>query len=193
MKSYTSYLAESKKTFEFKIKIAGRCDNDLMEKVKTAMNTFNVLNISKPKSLPVAEYAEFPQMGPIEVKLVEVELEYPTTPSQLGQLIHQRTGLHSSCVHVRTKLEDLQFSSETVKAREKPALETEELESVDGAQEVVGQARRDSLLKELEARTYEFAAKTEADGKTTNELPTNNTSPVGSKQNKIPSPVKGKK
>ena len=52
-----------------------------------------------------------------------------------------------------------------------------------------------SFIKELEKHKtskFEVAGKEKADGKTTNELPQGTKSPVGSRQNKIPNPVKGK-
>ena len=90
-------------------------------------------------------------------------------------------------------VEDAEAIAASPVPRKEPALTTPELEEAPGAQELVGQARRDSLLKELMTRDYEFAAKSEADNKTTNELPQGKTSPVGSSQNKITSPVKGTK
>ena len=54
-----------------------------------------------------------------------------------------------------------------------------------------GNFGKSTLLKELNARTYEFAAKSEVDGKTSNDKPAETKSPVGSTQNKIPTPPKG--
>ena len=61
-----------------------------------------------------------------------------------------------------------------------------------GGQDLVAGARASSLLKELETRKYEFAEKSKEKGKTLNDEPQGTTSPVGTKQNKIPSPVKGR-
>jgi hypothetical protein len=65
------------------------------------------------------------------------------------------------------------------------------------AEDLVGDKRVPSLIKELEDTKkykYDYAA-SEGSGnpKTTNDLPQGDKSPVGSQQNKIPSPVKGQK
>ena len=66
------------------------------------------------------------------------------------------------------------------------------MKDVAGAQDLVGQNRLSGMIKSLETRKYEFAAKGKADGKTTNDIAPATTSPVGSRQNTIPSPIKGK-
>ena len=73
------------------------------------------------------------------------------------------------------------------------------LRDAPGAQELVGQKRIGSLLKELESRQFEVAGsdttvggdKQQSYGKTTNEVPQGNVDPVGSKQNKIYRKPKG--
>jgi hypothetical protein len=193
MKTYTNYLAQSKKTYQFRVKVAGDYTEKLQERIQSALDAFSVASVGKIKRLPIQEYAEFPQMGNVEIHVIEVELDYPTNPPQLTQLIHERVGIPIQCLSVRTALEDAEAIAAMPTPRKKAALETPELEEAPGGQALVGQARRDSLLKELMTREYEFAAKSEADKKTTNELPQGNTSPVGTSQTKITSPVKGTK
>lgn len=193
MKTYSNYLAQSKKTYQFRVKVAGDYTEKLQERIEQALEAFSVATVSKVKRLPIQEYAEFPRLGNTEIHVIEVELDYPTNPPQLAQLIHERVGIPMTCLSVRTALEDAEAIAASPVPRKEPALTTPELEEAPGAQELVGQARRDSLLKELMTREYEFAAKSEADNKTTNELPQGKTSPVGSSQNKITSPVKGTK
>jgi hypothetical protein len=79
-----------------------------------------------------------------------------------------------------------------------------ELRDVPGAQDLVADKRKDSLLKELEKQSPKMVAlESDADlvsarsnertrpAATTNQLPQGSKSPVGSQKNKLP-PVKGK-
>jgi hypothetical protein len=79
-----------------------------------------------------------------------------------------------------------------------------ELKDVPGGQDLVGDKRKDNLLKELDQQSPKMVA-LESDAElvstrakertpnaqTTNQLPEGTKSPVGSQQNKLP-PIKGK-
>jgi hypothetical protein len=200
MNTFQDYLSEINKVYEFRVKFA--CDvKDKIETIKHALDAYQLESFSTGKRLPIQEYAEFPQSGAAEVTMYEVALGYPTTPPQLQQVISERAHISKSFVSVRTKLDDMNRESAEPIPRAEPALLTPDLEDAPGAQELAGQKRVTSLFKELSARTYEIAGKDttlggEKDpsyGKTTNDSEPATTSPVGTKQNKIPSPVKGKK
>jgi hypothetical protein len=108
-------------------------------------------------------------------------------------MIKERAGINADCVCVWPK-NQYEFNEEFEgfgKDHEGALLNQPELKAAEGGQELVGQARTTGLLKELGARTYEFAAKSEADGKTTNSVPMGDKSPVGSTQVKLPTPPKG--
>jgi hypothetical protein len=80
--------------------------------------------------------------------------------------------------------------AEPVKAKDGSVLNNPDLEAADGAQLLVGEKRKESMLKELESRKYEFAADAPLDKLT--KIDQGNTSPVGSRQNTIPNLRKGK-
>ena len=64
-------------------------------------------------------------------------------------------------------------------------LDEEELKADEGGQELAGQTRIGSLLKELESRKFDFAQDSNEAGKTTNDAAQGDTSPVGTHQNKM--------
>lgn len=194
MKPYQQYVFELNKVYEYQVKIAGtNPKGEVMERIKNALDAYQVEAVSTAKSMPIQEHREFPKMGACECWIFEVSVKYPTTPEQLRQLIKERAGINPDCVCVWPK-NAYEFNEEFEahgKDHEGALLDQPELKADEGGQELVGQARRDSMLKELGARTYEFAAKTEATGKTTNQTPAGTKSPVGSTQNKISTPPKG--
>lgn len=193
MKPFTQYLQEMNKVYEFSIKLAGiDCDKDQQERLKVALETYAVENFGSVKRLPIQEHVDFPGCGALECHMVDVSVRYPVVTDQVAQLIAEKLGMPRKHVLVRTKGEEANMSSvaEPKKAKDGSVLSNPDLDSEAGGQELVAQSRKDSLLKDLQSRKYEFAAKPEA-VKQVN-MPTNNVSPVGSRQNKIPSPVKGK-
>jgi hypothetical protein len=191
MKHFTEYLQEMNRSYQFSIKLAN-CDfdKDKRERLKTALEIYAVESIGQPKSLPIQEHGDFPGLGPCECQIIEVTLKYPTVTDQLAQIISEKLGLSRKAVRVRTLREE-EISSvfyEPKKAKDGSVLNNPELESDSSAQDLVGDKRKESLLKELVSRKYEFAA----EEKTAKEdsMKTSEVSPVGSKQNTIPDPTK---
>jgi hypothetical protein len=194
MKHFTEYLQEMNRSYQFSIKLAN-CDfdKDKRDRLKTALEIYAVESIGQPKSLPIQEHGDFPGLGPCECQIVEVTLKYPTVTDQLEQIVAEKLGMSRKAVRVRTlrEEENTAIFYEPKKAKDGSVLNNPDLESDDTAQSLVGEKRKDSLLKELVSRKYEFAA----EEKTAKEdaMQVSAVSPVGSKQNKIPDPTnKGK-
>jgi hypothetical protein len=179
--------------YEFNVKLAG-CDmtTEMKDRWKSALEAYSVESIGKYKRLPIQEHADFPSHGPCECNMLEVAVKYPVVTDQLAQIIAEKLGIARNSVIVRTRgqEENMVPTAEPKKSKDGSVLTNPELEAADGAQALVGQSRKDSMLKELETRKYEFAAK--ADTAKAPDMPPGNKSPVGSTQNKIPTPVKGK-
>lgn len=197
MKPFTQYLYHTQKIYEFRVKVADvEMTEENLARIKNALEAYGVENMGKPKRLPIQEHADFPKMGPCECHIIDIGLKYPTTTEQLQHIVAERAMLNKGCVCVYTKEQfEQNIATEPAPASDGALLDKPELESEPGAQELVGQNRVGSFLKELEKNKvskFEIAGKEKADGTTTNTLPQGTKSPVGSSQNKIPSPVKGK-
>lgn len=187
MQSFQTYIAELNKTYEFRVKIAGvEPKGEVLDRIRAALDTYQVENISTPKRLPIQEHREFPKFGPCECYLLEVAVAYPTTTAQMTQTIATRGQIDPCCLHVYTKDQLEQEDMVQERIDNQGAVLTEPEYKTEAQGDVAGQGRVSSLMKELSARTYEFAAKSEADGKTTNDTPQNtksvlkpNTTPRG--------------
>ena len=196
MKSFQSYLADVNHVYEFRIKIAGvDLDKPAMDRIKHALETYQIESSGAAKRLPVQEHAEFPRMGPCECHMFEVALHYPVTVDQLRQTIQARAMLNPEWICVKTKNQaDFNDEFESHGKDHTGALLTDTVLADDkSGQELAGEKRLSSLLKELESHKQEFAADSKEKGRTLNDEPQGKASPVGSHQNKISSPVKGKK
>jgi hypothetical protein len=126
---------------------------------------------------------------------------------QIAQLLKERTGMQAEwvCVYGKQQADNNDAFEAYGKDHEGSLLLDSELRDVAGAQDLVGNKRKDNLLKELEQQSPKMVAlESDADlvstrasektkpAQTTNQLPQGTKSPVGSQQNKLP-PVKGKK
>jgi hypothetical protein len=194
MKPLAHYLQEMNRLFEFSIKIAGcEIDQAAQAKIKSALEAYSVESVGKVKRLPIQEHADFPGQGPCECHLVEVTVRYPVVSDQVAQVVAEKLGLSRKQVIARTRGEEEIRTTVVMpkKAADGSVLNNPDLEAAEGGQELVGQSRKDSMLKELETRKYDFAAKSESVN-SVDAPKINVTSPLGSKQNTIPSPVKGK-
>ena len=102
MKTFTQILTESKKTYEFKIGIAGVPKEGIQDTLETALKKFDLLNMSNGKKTPIQERPlDFPQLQNMEVTYYEAEVGYPTTSQVLQEYICKCCGCDESHVIVR--------------------------------------------------------------------------------------------
>jgi hypothetical protein len=88
MKSFKEYLTESKKVYEFKVKIIGECPKDCAAQIKGALTQFHVGSVSEGKRTPVQiRHSEFPEHKNLEMSIYDVTLDYPATSHQVRDLV----------------------------------------------------------------------------------------------------------
>jgi hypothetical protein len=208
MKSLQEYIASRNQPYEFRIKLA-KIDpkGEIMERIKHALDAYELVSVTTAKSLPIQEHREFPKWGACECWQFEATVSYPTTPVQIAQLIRERAGINPEwvCVYGKQQADDNDAFEAYGKDHEGSLLLDSELKDVAGAQELVGDKRKESMLKELDAQSPKLMGFKEPEltstrapertkaAATTNQLPQGTTSPVGTKQNKITNMRKGKK
>ena len=154
MKTFKDYLTESKKTYQFKIGIAGELPEDIEDKLETVLEKYSLVNLSSPKRTPISERPlDFPQLQNVEVTYYEVELNYPTTVQVLQEYIGYTCGIDKAYVIVRNPYEPQEIYQHEHQQREdapyEPILNQEDMGG-ESAQDFVGENRVMDLLKELE-------------------------------------------
>ena len=152
MRSFKEILTESKKTYEFKIGIAGPdCTPECVEKMETCLKKYSVVNITPGKKTPIQERPlDFPQLQNTEVTYFEAEVEYPTTSQVLQEYIARCCGLDQAHIIVRNANDPREEYQETKDdAPYEPMLGKEDMGG-ESAQESVAGSRVMDLLKELE-------------------------------------------
>ena len=85
MKTLKEYIAESKKVYSFKIKVAGDLPESFQENLKQSLERCKVIKLEKIKSTPIqALPLDFPTMKNVEVHMFEVMCEYPITAPEIS-------------------------------------------------------------------------------------------------------------
>jgi len=141
MKTFVEYLTESRKTYKFKIKVAGDLGENFNADLKAALDKFSVVKLSSGKRTPIQEVPlDFPDTRNSHVTIYEAEIGYPTTPQVLTDYIVSCC----KCTHADIKVRG---ENEPTEAYQQQKTEGGD----DSAQDQVGQKRVSDFIKELAA------------------------------------------
>lgn len=211
MKTFKEYLAESKKVYSFKIKVAGGIPDDFQEGLKTRLGRCGVMTFEKQSTTPVQSLPiDFPQLKNCEVHIFEVVCEYPVISSEIANEVHMM-GLPSSHVRVKNSADPTEAEQELIgNLLSDSALLNDPTYKEAGkvkVKEYFGQEFNKGFLKDLEKVSKQKQKdsgptyfKDPVTGKPMSKSSEKDAgldfgngamSPVGSHQNKIPDPIKG--
>lgn len=198
MKSFKEYLTESKKVYEFKVKLAGDYKK-AGEMIKSALSQYKVESCSAGKRLPIAEtHADFPHITNTNVTMFDVCTAYPVTSQQVRALIAEKCRCPIDSVRVRNLAETAE--EELNHANDKKSGESllnKDYETESSGQKLVGEKQKFNLLKELmkDKKTLEqykgvndaiLASKAPTESVVADSAKINTKSPVGSTKVKKP-------
>ena len=197
MKNFQQYLAESERTYNYRIKIVGDVAPDFVKQLEEKLKQFEPVKISKPKTTPVqAKPADFPKHSNDSVTSMDVEFRYPAIEPQIQQLA-QLLGIDPNRIRMLT------VPYEDSMAEEKSKIEDENKDLLADTDYPADDAKQRALKKDYSAPYDEHAVLkntyrsdfTVAGGKTppaqtTNDLPMGNTSPM-TKMTRKPKPPTG--
>ena len=87
MKNFKDYLAESERTYNYRIKMVGELPSGFYNLLKTKLAQFDPLKIGTEKTTPIqAKPADFPAFDNEKVTSVDVMLRYPAIEPQIKQI-----------------------------------------------------------------------------------------------------------
>lgn len=200
MKSFKEYLMESKKVYEFKVKIAGD-HKDASKQLKQRLASLGVESVSSGKRLPIAEtHVDFPTHTKTNVTIFDVTLAYPATTAQVCSEVCGALNCNTDCVVVRNlKEEEENAINHANDKKSGEALLGKDYEA-GGAQDKVGEKQKMSLLKELSKNRAELTQYTgvndellaksnpssKTEGPAAKAFKENSKSPVGSRKVTLP-------
>ena len=103
MKSFKEHLAESKKQYTFRVKVAGDFTTEQETTLESLLGRFSVSGFKKTGKTPIqALPLDFPQVKNCEVNIYEVSLDYPTTQFELTEYLTSGLGVSKRNLVVRS-------------------------------------------------------------------------------------------
>ena len=103
MSTFTHYLTESTKTYEYKIKIAGYIEKDFATRLETALQKFEIQKLSAGKKTPIQSLPlDFPAVKNESVTIYDLKTSYPVAVRELKEYIADYMKISPACVVVRT-------------------------------------------------------------------------------------------
>jgi hypothetical protein len=196
MKTFSQYLTESEKTFDYRIKICGEVDAEFLKAFKEQLKKFDPAKISEPKTTPVqARPVDFPAQTNQRVTIIDGSFRYPATPPQIEQMaelcgltadnvcineLHWAEGMDKELLGIEDE------NSPSMLQKDYPANSAEQKklkkEYADGNQQVVRNSAADAKWTVAGGKT--------PPAETTNDLPQGVTSPM-SRIKRPPRPATG--
>jgi hypothetical protein len=195
MKTFSQYLTESEKTFDYRIKICGDVGAEFLKTFKEKLKKFDPVKISDPKTTPVqARPVDFPGQTNQRVTIIDGSFRYPATPPQIEQMaelcgvtadricvndLHWSEGMDTELAGIESQTEPLLNSEYPADTAEQKRISKEYANS---NQQVVKNSAAEA--------TWTVAGGKTPPAETTNDLPQGIESPM-SKVKRPPRPATG--
>ena len=184
MKPFAKYLAESERTYTYRIKVIGDVPEGFFKELEDKCAQFDVVKMSKPKSTPVRRVIpDFPAFPNQPMSIVDVEFKYPAIEPQIKQLA-QLLGMDPNRIVMNTDgYEDsLNIENNKIEDENKDLLDSP-YPAPDAEQRAL---KKDyatgpydhEVVKNAYKSNFTVAGGKTPPAKTTNELPMGNTSPM---------------
>lgn len=197
MKNFTEYLFESKKQYNFRVKIAGDMTTEQEDHMKRALGRFTVADkldsLKKSKTPIQALPLDFPQLRNCEVNIYEVVLDYPTTQQELTEYLSVEMGISKQKLVVRRPGEPSEEYQTPAEERKEALLNDADYKEAGNPkfEDYYGDKYNSGFVKELndilklqrKERGEVIPTPSSDDimknpGKTTNDIPQNTVSPI---------------
>jgi len=201
MSTFTQYLTEAAKSYDYKVKVAGMIADDFKNRMETALQKFELAKLSAGKKTPIQSMPlDFPALSNEEVTIFDVTTNYPVSVNVLKEYLADYMNVNASLIVVRKPGEPTEeYQDEMATAGKsdfanKLASVEEKFEKhpVKG-EEHFGDKHNMSLMRELLKTRDRNLGEIEkgADNKTQKQVPTEVDTKTGSPIHTGPGPVKG--
>jgi hypothetical protein len=184
MKNFQQYLAESERTYNYRIKIVGDVAPDFVRQLEEKLAQFDVVKITKPKTTPVQlQPADFPKHSNDSVTSMDVEFRYPAIEPQIKQIAQLLMMDPNRIIMLTTPHEDgMDSERERVAAQNKNLLDTDYPADTAEQKALIADYSapydEHAVLKNTYRSDFTVAGGKTPAAKTTNDLPMGNTSPM---------------
>jgi hypothetical protein len=200
MKNFKEYLAESERTYNYRIKIVGELPSGFCDALKGRLAQFDPLKIGTEKSTPIqAKPADFPAFENDKVTSIDVMFRYPAIEPQIKQ-IARLLGLDENKIVMQTSVYDDNNDDYQKKLADQPPslLDDTDYPADDKAQK---EQKKDysadpyehAVLKNAYRSNFTIAGGSPKAAETTNDLKTGNNSPMTHAEKRPKRPATGAK
>lgn len=197
MKNFKDYLAESERTYSYRIKVVGDIAPDFIKMLEEKLKQFDPVKISAVKKTPIQlKPADFPAHANESVSSMDVEFRYPAIEPQVQQ-IAQLLGLDPNRIRLLTTAYEDSMAEEKVKVEEqnKDLLTDTDYPAPDAEQKALSKdysanPYQHAVLKNTYRSDFTVAGGKTPPAETTNDLPMGDKSPM-TKVKRPPRPATG--
>lgn len=198
MKKFREYLAESERTYNYRIKVVGDIPSGFYNELKGKLEQFDPILVSDQKSTPIqAKPADFPAYENQKVTSFDVKFRYPAIEPQIKQLA-QILGLDPNKIIMQTSVYDDSVDEERAKVEDQPSplIGDDSLPSPDALQKELKQDYSadpydHAVLKNAYRSNFEIAGGKTPPAETTNSLPQGDESPMSHLEKRPAKPATG--
>ena len=197
MKPFAKYLAESERTYDYRIKMCGRIPDDLVRQFKTKLDQFDPVKLGDIKITPIQKVlTDFPNNKNDAVTMFDASFKYPAIEPQIKQLF-QLLGGDPNLIVMQTQahVDGLVDEANRVETENKDLLANTDLPPPDAEQRALkkdysAEPHDHAVLKNAYRSDFTVAGGKTPAAKTTNDLPMGTKSPM-SKIIRPPKPATG--
>lgn len=197
MKNFQEYLAESQRTYNYRIKIVGDVEPGFVKALEEKLKQFDPVKISSVKKTPIQlKPADFPAHANESVNSMECEFRYPAIEPQIQQ-IARLLGLDENRIRLLTSAheESLDVEREKIADENKDLLTDTDYPAPDAEQKALSKDYaapydQHAVLKNAYRSEFTVAGGKTPPAKTTNDLPMGNNSPM-TRVKRPPKPATG--
>lgn len=197
MKKFKDYLAESERTYNYRIKIVGDLPQGFYNSLKEKLDQFDPVKIGTEKSTPIqAKPADFPAFENQKVTSVDIQLRYPAIEPQIKQ-IARLLGLDENKIIMQTSVYDdnnaeykekLGDQADPVLTAPYPANDTKQNEL---KKDYSADPYDHAVLKNAYRSNFTIAGGSPKPAETTNDLPMGDDSPMTHAEKRPRKPATG--
>jgi hypothetical protein len=197
MKNFKDYLAESQRTYNYRIKIVGDIEPDFVKALEEKLRQFDPVKVGDIKKTPIQlKPADFPAHANESVTSMDCEFRYPAIEPQIQQ-IAQLLGLDPNRIRMLTSTyeDSMVDEKEKIEEQNKDLLTDTDYPAPDAEQKALSKDYsapydQHAVLKNAYRSDFTVAGGKTPAAKTTNDLPMGNKSPM-TKVTRSPRPATG--
>jgi hypothetical protein len=164
MSNFGTYLTETSKQYDYKIKVAGDIEKNFSSRMEQALAKYEIAKLSAGKKTPIQEHPlDFPQLKNHEVHIFNLTTNYPASPREIKEYLADYMRMSPTMImvkHPNAPEEEYQAEMNS-KTEYQNMLQTVEMGSASDkkAEDFHSTKANMSLLKELlkDRKETEFA------------------------------------